>query len=217
MASDWDKRNLQDKYTCLKKFARMPPSTKQSVGSLKSPTLPRGISTLPPSTGAGREGSTEFRIDPPSTNGNGLICSVGNDMNHVNVNGDGSHVEMNCVCSQCSPDIAFACLHKMQNLDQRFQKQDSKNICCGFLGLHSLKRHNPKLRNKRAQSLNQTTSNTPRGKKKSKHTLFASSSALCLALLETDLSDSNRARRNSIVIAVESSMLELVLCMRINQ
>jgi hypothetical protein len=44
-----------------------------------------------------------------------------------------------------------------------------------------------------------------------KHTLFASSSALCLAVLETDLSDSNLARRYSTVIVVESSMPEFVL------
>lgn len=42
-------------------------------------------------------------------------------------------------------------------------------------------------------------------------TLLASSSALCLAVLETDLSDSNRARRNSIVIPVESSIAEFFL------
>lgn len=43
------------------------------------------------------------------------------------------------------------------------------------------------------------------GKNKRKLTLFASSSALCLAVLETDLSDNNRARRNSIVM-LDSSM-----------
>lgn len=42
-------------------------------------------------------------------------------------------------------------------------------------------------------------------------TFLDSSSALCFAVLETDLSDSNRARRNSILIEGESSMTGVFL------
>lgn len=62
-------------------------------------------------------------------------------------------------------------------------------------------------------TINKVDSMRPRtGKEDFKSTFFANSSALCLALLETDLSESNLARRNSIVIELESSMSEVFLC-----
>nr|GLL27821.1 hypothetical protein Itr_chr05CG19720 [Ipomoea trifida] len=45
-------------------------------------------------------------------------------------------------------------------------------------------------------------------------TFLVSSSALCFAVRETDLSDSNRARRNSILIEGESSMTGVFLMKR---
>lgn len=97
--------------------------------------------------------------------------------------------------------------------------QNGKNICCCLFSLLSLETDNLKLffkfqylyKQYQQRDVKQTNTRTHKfpdvvkGKNKRKLTLFASSSALCLAVLETDLSDNNRARRNSIVM-LDSSM-----------